>query len=343
MASLKKLAGVLVKDMPLYVPALLRGKAEYLAIRNRAERLAPAPDGSGYRCDWQWTTELHAPKVIPRFGRHLMRRALADHPIGHADAPSNAQAGEPAVSFLIGHRGTARLPHLLATLETIAAQQGVGVECIVVEQETVSRLGPLLPGWVRLVHTPPPAADTPFCRSWAFNVAARHAKSRTLVLHDNDLLVPVDYAKQILRRIAEGYELVNLKRFIFYLSETHTQAVFGGQAGLSTQTPAAIVQNTLGGGSIAITAAGFEKIGGMDETFIGWGGEDNEFWERAQTLEVWPWTNLSLIHLWHAPQPGKRGAQSQTARHYNALAQIDPEERIRQLRSRNTRGVSAVS
>jgi hypothetical protein len=339
MLSLRRLAGVLAKDMPLYILALFRGKTAYLTIRNRAERLTAAPDGSGYRCDWQWTRELHAPKVIPSLGLHLMQRALADHPIGRADAPSSAEVGQPDVSFLIGHRGIARLPHLLATLRSIAAQEDVALECIVVEQETVSRLGPLLPSWVRLVHTPPPDVDMPFCRSWAFNVAASHARGRVLVLHDNDLLMPIDYAAELLRRIARGYELVNLKRFVFYLSNTHTQAVFGGQAGLADQAPETTVQNTRGGGSVAITASGFERIGGMDETFVGWGGEDNEFWERAQTLKVWPWANLSLVHLWHAPQPGKREAESQTARHYSALAQIDPEERIRQLRARKIHGV----
>ena len=80
-----------------------------------------------------------------------------------------------------------------------------------------------------------------------------------------------------------------------------------------------------------ITRTGYERIGGLDESFIGWGGEDNEFWERAQTLRVWPWANLPLVHLWHAAQPGKHDAANPTAQHYRLQARSDAQERIRLL------------
>jgi hypothetical protein len=330
---MRLLLGTLSRDLPAYFPALMRGGSAYLAIRNRLERLEPAPDASGFRCNWQWTSDLHAPKVIPALGRHLMRRALAAHPILRADTPAITAADNPQVSFLIGHRGAERLPHLLATLQSIAAQRGVTLECIVVEQDTASQLGPHLPPWVRLVHTPPPSPEMPYCRSWAFNVGAQHARAAVLVLHDNDMLVPADYAAQILHRVTQGYDVVNLKRFIFYLTQAHTGAIFGGRAGLLDAAPDVIVQNLEGGASVGITRAGFDQIGGMDESFIGWGGEDNEFWERAETLPVWPWANMALVHLCHAAQPGKHDTQCNMTQHYHALAQIDAPERIRRLKA----------
>ncbi len=327
--------GALLRDLPLYMRELGRLGGDWRTVRNRADQLEPAPDASGYRCLWQWTSDLHAPKVIPALGRWLMRRALADHPVMLAEVGTvPAGSGDaPQVTFLIGHRGMARLPHLLATLGSIAAQQGALVECVVVEQDVVSQLGPHLPTWVRLVHTPPPSADMPYCRSWAFNIGAQHARAAVLVLHDNDMLVPQDYAAWILQRIAQGYEVVNPKRFIFYLSQAHSQAFFAGKAGLLDAAPETTVQNLEGGGSVAITRTGYARIGGLDESFIGWGGEDNEFWERAQTLRVWPWAGLPLVHLWHAAQPGKQDAGYHTAQHYRALAQMDPQERIRRLNS----------
>lgn len=331
--SLKRLAGVVFRDLPLFGRAWVGAQNSYLQIHNRAEFLEPAPDATGYRCLWQWTSDLHAPKVIPALGRWLMRRALADHPVVLPDggAAHASHGAAPQLTFIIGHRGVARLPHLLATLRSVAAQQGATVECIVVEQDVESQLGPYLPAWVRLVHTPPPSADLPYCRSWAFNIGAQHARSAVLVLHDNDMLMPQDYAAWILQRIAQGYEAVNPKRFIFYLSQEHSQAFFAGQAGLLAQPPEVIVQNLEGGGSVAISRDAFARIGGMDESFIGWGGEDNEFWERAQTLRVWPWAGLPLVHLWHAAQPGKHDATYQTARHYQSLAKIDPQQRIKRL------------
>lgn len=327
------LAGIAFWDAPIYFRAWRAGGKGWLLVRNRAERLEGAPDASGQRCLWQWTSDLHAPKHVPALGRWLMRRALAEHPIGLADAPQAAPGEPPQLSFLIGHRGMVRLPHLLMTLRSIAAQRGAAVECIVIEQDAVSQLRPHLPAWVRLVHTPPPAADMLYCRSWTFNIGAQHARANVLVLHDNDMPVPVDYAAWILARIAQGYEVVNPKRFVFYLSEAHTQAVFAQGAGWLHAAPDAIVQNLEAGGSVAITQQAFEAIGGLDESFIGWGGEDNEFWERAQTRRVWPWAGLPLVHLWHAAQAGKRDATYHTAQHYRALAQVDPLERIARLRA----------
>lgn len=324
----RSLLGVLVKDVPLYVAALARGGNGWLAIRNRDEVLEPAPAGEGFRCDWQWTSDLHAPKVVPALGRRLMRRAMAAHPIRRAAAPPG---GEAEVSFVIGHRGAARAPHLLATLETIAAQRDVRVECVVVEQDVESTLR--LPPWVRHVHTPV-AAGVAYNRSAAFNAGAQQARAPILVLHDNDLLVPADYAAQLRARVAQGFEVVNLKRFIFYLDPAHSRGYLQGSLGVLDRAPTAIVQNNEGGGSIAITRAAFDTIGGMDESFVGWGGEDNEFWERALTRVVWPWANLPLVHLWHEAQPGKTdGATAATAR-YRELARIDPRERIQRLRAR---------
>lgn len=260
-----------------------------------------------------------------------MRRALSEHPIRRLPSPELVSE-QPEVSFIIGHRGMARLPHLLATLESIAGQQAAAFECLVVEQETHSQVGGQLPAWVRRIHTPPPAADMPYCRSWTFNIGAKHARGRVLVLHDNDMLIPQDYAAQIMARMNQGYEVVNLKRFIFYLNESHTQAVCAGHALLTDQAPETIVQNLEAGGSVAIEREAFHRIGGMDESFIGWGGEDNEFWERAQTCRVWPYGYLSLVHLWHSSQPGKLDPNNRALEHYRVLSSSPAIDRIDQLR-----------
>ena len=329
---MKAFLGVLVKDVPRYVSALAGGHRAYLGLCNRYETLTPSPDGAGYTCNWEWTSDLHAPKVLPFLGRWLMVRALRDHPIRRSRGTQNP-AVHPQVSFLIGHRGGEREPLLRATIESIAAQEGARVECIVVEQDTESRLAGRLPKWVRLVHTPPPASDTPYNRSWAFNVGATHARSGVLVLHDNDLLVPTDYAREILSRVEQGHEVLNLKRFIFFLSERHTEQVIAADLTPIDLPPASVMQNAEGGGSVAITRDAFDRIGGMDESFVGWGGEDNEFWERAQTCRVWPYGYLPLVHLWHPAQPEKQHSSSDGgATRYKYLETIPVEERIRKLK-----------
>src|SRR2546423_8870883 len=100
-------------------------------MRNRSERLTIR--GRSVRCEWKYTSDLHIAKVFPSTGARLMRAAFAEWPIAMRGAPL-VDSQEPIVSFVIGHRGIERLPHLLSTLRSIAGQSGIAFECIVVEQ-----------------------------------------------------------------------------------------------------------------------------------------------------------------------------------------------------------------
>jgi len=322
------LLGVVVKDLPRYVRSLADGNTAYLQVHNRAERITPAPSGTpGYRCEWPWTSDLHAPKVVPALGRWLLRRALADRPIELADAPAETTQA-PEVTFVIGHRGSERGPLLERTLMSIAAQRGAAVEAIVVEQ-AAGRSEVALRPWVR--HVVIATADgAAYNRAWAFNVGVRLAKGGVIVLHDGDMLVPREYARCVLDHVRAGNDVINLKRFIFYLSEADTSKVC--RAGeLSELLPLRIVQNLLAGGSVAITKDAYERLGGMDEGFVGWGGEDNEFWERCALLPRWDYTYLPIIHLWHPDQPHKEHIDNPAVGRYQKLSRLPPAERVRRL------------
>ncbi|HEX6097604.1 MAG TPA: galactosyltransferase-related protein [Thermoanaerobaculia bacterium] len=333
--ELRLRAGAAVYDWPRF-EAALRGigpyrrlPAPWIAIHNRSERITL--DGRGARCEWLYTTDLHIAKVFPSAGARLMRRAFRDWPIALRDAPPPADA--PAVTFIIGHRGLARLPHLLMTLRSIAGQTGVPVECIVVEQSAAKEIESALPPWVRYVHTPVDAQYA-YNRSWTLNVGARLARGEVLILHDNDMLSPARYAAETLARAREGWSFLELKRFTFYLGEEETDRVFASGE-VRTDVPANVVQN-LQGASIAVSKEAFAAIGGFDESFVGWGGEDNEFWERAETTgRVYGFGSLPFLHLWHAPQKGKlAGDEAPAVRRYFELRSIPPAERIRALTAR---------
>jgi len=331
-ASSRQMLGVLIKDMPRYLPALYGAGKRYLALCNRNEVLLAAPDGDGYQCQFQWTSDLHAPKVWPNLGVRLMRRALRDHPIERREAPIS-RSRAPEVTFIIGHRGLDRLPHLFATLESIAGQRNVAVECIVVEQDVVSHLSGRLPAWVQHVFSPPPSAAMPYCRSWAFNIGARQARAELLVLHDNDILVPADYTASALTRARAGFDVIALMRFGFYLGAEQTANVFAGQALATDEAPETILQNICGGGTVAIRRDAYWRIGGMDEGFVGWGGEDDEFWERAQTLTLWSYGCLPYVHLWHPKQPEKDDRARATHARFLRMTEIAPARRIAALRA----------
>jgi hypothetical protein len=308
-------------------------------MRNRNERLAFNPDGPGAKCEGEFTRSLHLCNVFPSTGRWLMQRALRDWPVSLREEPVAGSQDRPEISFIIGHRGRARLPHLLATLRSIAGQEGVSFECIVVEQDLEAMVRDCLPAWVRYIHTPLPQRDMPYCRSWAFNVGALSARGDLLILHDNDLVIPAAYAFENVRWRRQAYEVVILKRFILYLDAASTagwltSSLRRSQAG----EVEAAVENSLGGGSMAIAKDAYVEIGGMDEDFIGWGGEDNEFWDRCLTRKVYDYAYLPAIHLCHEPQPGKRAVDGNgflTAELTARRRAIPPAERIAELTRRS--------
>lgn len=345
--SLRQKAGAIIYDIPRLLWALRPGRSlqkragPWVRMRNRNETLTGHQEGGGVLCNWKWTSDIHVAKVYPIAGRALLRRALRDWPIAFGEEPRR-QCGDIAVSFIIGHRGLNRLPHLLTTLRTVASQMNVSVECVVVEQVKVPEIRALLPDWVRYLHTPPANPDMPYCRAWAFNEGASIAKGKLLILHDNDIIVPRDYSAELMKIRNGGYEVINLKRFIFYLDRPHSEGIVTGQLNLAARPPVSVRQNLEAGGSLAITRDAYFAIGGFDEDFVGWGGEDNEFWERASTLRVWPFGSLPFIHLWHESQPEKTlGDEAPGMQRYWEATAVPPQLRIEHLVRR--RGEDALT
>jgi hypothetical protein len=149
------------------------------------------------------------------------------------------------------------------------------------------------------------------------------------------MLMPAAYAAEMTKRFRDGYEVMNLKRFIFYLG---SQSVWPD----AVTSMDAIVENLEAGGSVAVARSAFDAIGGYDESFVGWGGEDIEFWERCRTRKVWEYAYLPIVHLWHAPQPGKRavrGLGAETADLTEKRLKIPPAQRIDELVKRQRGGL----
>jgi hypothetical protein len=311
--GLRQRIGALIYDWPRYRRAMRSGRWELM--HNRNERIST--DGRGVRCEWRFTSDLHIANVYPSLGKKLMDAAFAQWPIARRDAPELATES-PEVSFVIGHRGFDRLPLLLETLDCIAGQRDAAIECIVVEQAAAPEMRTQLPPWCRYLFT---ECTTDYNRAAAFNAGAREAKGTFVILQDNDIVVPARYAAEVVARGAEGFDFIDLKRFLFHLDERGRLAT--------------IMQNAQGG-SIAVRRDAYFAIGGFDDAFIGWGGEDNDFWDRAETTgKAFHYGYLPMIHLHHPPQKGKLdGAAAPAVRRYREMESVSAEERIRRLRER---------
>lgn len=331
----RELAGVLLIDLPRYQRALSSSGPEWLGLCNRREHLEQAPDGGpGVRCDWVWSSALHAASVVPSLGRRLLHRALRTSPVCLDAAWPACPPQNPRISFIVPHRGMERLPLLGLVLRSLAGQGGVSAECILAEHSPQPCVEAGLPAGVRYVHAPASSGEA-FSRARAFNRGAHAARGDVLVFHDGDLLAPAAYGRAVLERFEQGYDVMDLKRFIFYLDEGDSLALASGVDLAALRAPRRVVQNSTGGGSLAVGREGFERVGGYDGTFIGWGGEDVEFWERAQRLRLYPYGHLPFLHLWHPPQPEKTPAKDAGGmRRLAEVTKVPVDERIRRLRER---------
>jgi len=324
--SIRTIAGAAVHDLPRFVRAMLGHR--WLEMRNRHERVTI--DNRGVRCEWEFTSELHLANVFPSLGARLMRAAFEQWPIVMSSEPPTT-SDHPEVAFVIGHRGTERLPHLLTTLRSIAGQRSASIECIVIEQDRLPRIESALPKWVRYRFV---ECETDYNRAATLNAGVAESRAPIVVLHDNDMLVPSRYAAECVARASEGFDFLELKRFTFYLPQKESERVFAGGS-IRTNVPSTIIQNLLGA-SIAVRRSAYEAAGGFDEEFVGWGGEDNEFWERAEASgKVYRFGYLPFLHLFHAPQKGKLDPNAPAVRRYYDIRNVPPAERIQRLRNRS--------
>lgn len=329
--TVKHLLAANLLDAPRYALALRSSRPSgWLTLHNRGQRLESRPGQRGVRIVGDpWTSALFYCQAYPNVGLRVLRAALAEWPVEFRDEPPRPVSERPQVSFLIGHRGRAKIPHLLKTIQSLAAQQGAAFECVVVEQAGVPELEDVLPAWVRHLHTPLPYAEMPYSRAWAFNCAARAARGEYLVFHDNDICVPVHYARELLAVFQSGFEAARLQRFVCYLTEAHTRALLDGSTDSLAQPPLELVQNCEGH-TLAVRRDVYQDIGGHDEFFLGWGGEDNEMFDRLRTRQLHSCSYLPFLHLYHAPQPGKAAVNPNTS-YLQQRMRISPHARIAEL------------
>lgn len=324
--------GVVLLDMPRYIRSFFARR--WIFARNRNDILRKSPDSSGVRVDARWSSELHACGVFPLIGRVVQRRAFKQWPVRLCEN-GFAEDKPPVLSFIIPHRGRARLPLLRLVVESIAGQSDVPIECIVVEQSPISELEPGdLPPGTTVLHRPHPDDPDGWHFSWAFNEGARAARADILVFHDGDILAPCDYASEIIRKFEAGWSGGYLQRFLFCLDRCDTDAMVQTRQRPARSVPERIRQNWCGG-TRAVRRGTFLAVGGFEERFVGWGGEDNEFSDRMEALHTWRFGYVPFIHLWHPPQAAKIGeGRWQNLEQLDACLAEPRERRIRKLHAR---------
>lgn len=144
-----------------------------------------------------------------------------------------------------------------------------------------------------------------FNRANARNRGVEDSKANIVVVADSDLFVPVSQVREAID-VAKTYRgQVRPFTSFGHLSETSTRYFLsnGDHTGITDDQFETLCAPWPGlhGGSFVMLRRLWLEVGGMDEGFIGWGGEDNAFNIRCETKLKNPVKTVNgyAFHLFH--------------------------------------------
>jgi hypothetical protein len=237
------------------------------------------------------------------------------------------------ISYILTYRegeGATRRDNLLAVLAWLA--QYPLLAPIVVEQDDAPRLSAPLPhpNCVHVFAYNP----GPFNKSWGFNVGFRASSSAWIAFADADVILGSALAS-VAEHLRNGYQAIKPYRHLLDLDEAESARVRSGEFDWLPLRAGEAARNREGSGEYIVFAGGvfliartaFIHIGGWDERFRGWGGEDDAMsykLERARmpAIELDP---RPALHLHHPRPPQATSGQP----HYAAnLALLEDYRRL---------------
>ncbi|MBS0558306.1 MAG: glycosyltransferase [Proteobacteria bacterium] len=184
--------------------------------------------------------------------------------------------------------GAQRRDNLVAVLAWLA--QYPQFEPIVIEQDDAPRLQGALP------H---PACTQvfaynpgPFNKSWGLNIGFRLSVNPWLVFADADIVLG-DALAEAATHLDKGYQAIKPYRRLIDLDDAESMRVRTGDFDFVPQRDAAAPNRegvgehiVFAGGVVLIARAAFVRMGGWDERFRGWGGEDDAMSYRLERARV---------------------------------------------------------
>lgn len=175
------------------------------------------------------------------------------------------------ISFIIGYRHSReRLKNLRKTIKWL--NQFKNIEIILVEQDKHSKIQEINLECKKFFTK----SNMPFNRSWALNIGLSYSTKDFIVFGDSDIFMkPNDFLKAL--KELEKNEMVSPYNKMIDLSESENNLNFDeiykidrtGRGELDNQ------KINISSGISMYRRSAIEKIKGWDESFVGWGGEDN--------------------------------------------------------------------
>lgn len=230
----------------------------------------------------------------------------------------------PAVSFIVPIRNLQADPARMASFEFVVAMilEAKPGEVIIAEQVRPGQSPMPVPDGCRSVVIE--STEEGIEKARLMNAAAKEATGTVLWIQDADCWLPF---ADVMHRIDGQMPAVKPFSEVWRLSAEQTEE-FTGHGSIDCQRPQT-VSNNWGGGSLIIRKSHFVRIRGYDESYIGWGGEDNEFGDRVQdNMPTAALRDIVCLHLWHGRDRKQLLRTSDGARKLKAARALSPAERI---------------
>lgn len=254
------------------------------------------------------------PAYKPADGCAIRSQALRALPLG-VPLPE----GLPAPVLIVipfRDRGAdeSRLRNLLACLLSLRDQSAsrVSYRVAVVETDEEPRWRDILTPWTdRYLFARKPGL---FNKSWAVNVGVVDdaGAAELICILDADVLVDRDFVARNMARFQKPGAMGHLTyRDMWSLDEASTsrsikQRLRQRAAEVNPAALRGFVLRRPPGACLWVRLSSFHAIGGMDERFEGWGGEDNDFSYRLDTHSAFDSYNDLLLHMYHPPSAALR-------------------------------------
>ena len=214
---------------------------------------------------------------------------------------------EPVLTAVVPYRdaGDADRARNLATV--LAWLSSMPIQVLLSEQS--ERPSALVPPGIAHVWS---ASSAPFSKATACNEGVLAARSPVVALVDADTMVrsrSLLTSAQLIRLAASAQpvaairpfgQLVDLDRY--QTARVHDTGELPGEGVDPGDMSRRSEHIPLAGGILVIERSAYLDVGGMDETFSGWGGEDDAFSRVLERCEVpsRKLTSETAYHLWHS-------------------------------------------
>ena len=235
------------------------------------------------------------------------------------------------VTYVVPFRGAERANAIKVVLLNLKAQKFPVIDIIMVEQdfERINNMKSL--SSVRYFLAKSSTKNQPFTKSLAFNKGVTNAKFEKVILHDADMVVQSNYTEKM-SQLLDKHDGVHIGKIVLYLDNKSTNMIFT-KGKLDKEL---LVERAVGyfeGGSLGCLKNIYYKIGGFNESFIGYGCEDCEFFARlASTPKFYNNRSINLIHLWHGRTAGWKNHHNENKALEARIYGIPMAERIQKQR-----------